>query len=223
MSLPDPLSLTRRSSLCSPTPPTTGSRPTTPPWAATVALLVMTYRMGLGAVLLAASIMLGAARMAAHVHHGQDIVAGLLIAVLAVGIAAATWRWVRPRLPAGPVDVRRSSTGIPVPGQGVGQRPRVPRSRCSPVLGPVGRYSRHGRRAGPRHLRCGPGLAMTLGRGVQWVTVVRKLVTTGSAAVAPYPASSTTTATAMWPRKAANQASVGGFFPLPISAVPVLP
>jgi membrane-associated phospholipid phosphatase len=67
--------------------------------AATVALLVMTYRKGLGAVLLAASIMLGAARMAAQVHHGQDIVAGLLIAVLAVGTAVATWRWVRPRLP----------------------------------------------------------------------------------------------------------------------------
>jgi membrane-associated phospholipid phosphatase len=67
--------------------------------AATVAFLVMTYCRGLGAVLLAASIMVGAARMAAHVHHGQDIVAGLWIAVLAVGIAAATWRWVRPRLP----------------------------------------------------------------------------------------------------------------------------
>jgi len=67
--------------------------------AATVAFLVMTYRRGLGAVLLAASIMVGAARMVAHVHHGQDIIAGLLIAVLAVGFAAATWRWVRPRLP----------------------------------------------------------------------------------------------------------------------------
>jgi membrane-associated phospholipid phosphatase len=67
--------------------------------AATVALLVMTYRKVLGAVLLAASLMLGASRMAAHVHHGQDIVAALLIALLAVGIAAATWRWVRPRLP----------------------------------------------------------------------------------------------------------------------------
>ena len=67
--------------------------------AATVALLVMTYRKGLGAVLLAAGITLGAARMAAHVHHWQDIVAGLLIAILAVGIAATTWRWVRPRLP----------------------------------------------------------------------------------------------------------------------------
>jgi membrane-associated phospholipid phosphatase len=67
--------------------------------AATVALLVMMYRRWLGALLLAASIVLGAARMAAHVHHGQDIVAALLIAALAVGIAAATWRWVQPRLP----------------------------------------------------------------------------------------------------------------------------
>src|SRR5665811_1090201 len=42
--------------------------------AATVALLVMMYRRWLGALLLAASIVVGAARMAAHVHHGQDIV-----------------------------------------------------------------------------------------------------------------------------------------------------
>jgi len=67
--------------------------------AATVALLVMIYRRWLGALLLVAAIVVGAARMAAHVHHGQDIVAGLLIAALAVGIAAGTWRWVRPRLP----------------------------------------------------------------------------------------------------------------------------
>jgi membrane-associated phospholipid phosphatase len=67
--------------------------------AATVALLVMTYRRMLGVVLLAASILLGAARVAAHVHHGQDIVAGVLIAVVAVGITTAAWRWARPRLP----------------------------------------------------------------------------------------------------------------------------
>jgi membrane-associated phospholipid phosphatase len=67
--------------------------------AATVALLVMTYRRMLGAVLLAASILVGAARVAAHVHHDQDIVAGVLIAVVAVGVTSATWRWARPRLP----------------------------------------------------------------------------------------------------------------------------
>src|SRR5665811_1184254 len=54
--------------------------------AATVALLVMGYRKLLGAVLLAGSFLVGAARIAAHVHHVQDIVAGVLIAALAVGI-----------------------------------------------------------------------------------------------------------------------------------------
>ena len=67
--------------------------------AATVALLVMIYRKLLGAVLLAAAITVGVARVAAHVHHVQDIVAGALLAVVAVGIAVLIWRWVRPRLP----------------------------------------------------------------------------------------------------------------------------
>jgi membrane-associated phospholipid phosphatase len=66
----------------------------------TVALLVMIYRRWLGAMLLTAAIVVGAARMAAHVHHGQDIVAGMLIAVIAVGIASAAWRWVGPRIAA---------------------------------------------------------------------------------------------------------------------------
>lgn len=55
--------------------------------------------VSLGAVLLAASLLVGVARVAAHVHHAQDIVAGVLIAALAVGAATAVWRWVRPRLP----------------------------------------------------------------------------------------------------------------------------
>lgn len=67
--------------------------------AATVALLVMMYRRWLGAGLLVASILLGAARVAANVHHGPDIVAAVLIAALAVAIASVIWRWVLPRLP----------------------------------------------------------------------------------------------------------------------------
>ncbi|MEP7192538.1 MAG: phosphatase PAP2 family protein [Actinomycetota bacterium] len=67
--------------------------------ATTAALLVMIYRRSLGVALLIASIFVGAARVTAHVHHGQDIVAGVLIAASAVGVAAATWGWVRPRLP----------------------------------------------------------------------------------------------------------------------------
>jgi membrane-associated phospholipid phosphatase len=66
---------------------------------ATVAVLVATYRRSLGAALLTASILVGAARMAAHVHHAQDIVAGVLIGAVAVGITAAIWRWAQPRLP----------------------------------------------------------------------------------------------------------------------------
>ena len=65
----------------------------------TVALLVMSYRRRFGAALLAASVLAGVARVAAHVHHVQDIAAGVLIAVAAVAAAVAVWRWVRPRLP----------------------------------------------------------------------------------------------------------------------------
>jgi membrane-associated phospholipid phosphatase len=56
----------------------------------TVALLVMRYRRWQGAVLLVASIFLGVARVASQVHHAQDIVAGALIAAVAVGIATST-------------------------------------------------------------------------------------------------------------------------------------
>ena len=63
--------------------------------AATVALLVMIYRRWLGVVLLAASVLVGVARVAAHVHHGQDIVAGLLIALLAGWGTLAGWWWGR--------------------------------------------------------------------------------------------------------------------------------
>jgi undecaprenyl-diphosphatase len=66
--------------------------------AATVALVVMMYRRWLGAGLLAAGIVLGAARVAAHVHHAPDIAAGVLIAGLAVGAASVIWRSVGPRL-----------------------------------------------------------------------------------------------------------------------------
>jgi undecaprenyl-diphosphatase len=67
--------------------------------AVTVALLVMMYRRWLGAALLLASIALGSARVAAHVHHVPDIVVAVLIAALAAVIASAIWRWVRPHLP----------------------------------------------------------------------------------------------------------------------------
>jgi undecaprenyl-diphosphatase len=66
--------------------------------ASTAALLVMSYRRSLGAVLLAVSMVAGAARVLAQVHHVQDIVAAVLIAALAVGVTIALWRWARPLL-----------------------------------------------------------------------------------------------------------------------------
>jgi membrane-associated phospholipid phosphatase len=81
----------------------------------TVALLVMIYRRWLGAVLLAAAIVVGAARMAAHVHHGQDIVAGVLIAVVAVSIASAAWRWIEPRLPRRLIEPKNGSAETSAP------------------------------------------------------------------------------------------------------------
>ena len=74
--------------------------------AATVALVVMMYRRWLGAGLLAAGIVLGAARVAAHVHHAPDIALGAdrgsgrgrCFSHLAVGppqSAVAAWLWLR--------------------------------------------------------------------------------------------------------------------------------
>jgi undecaprenyl-diphosphatase len=59
--------------------------------AAAVSLLVLRYRTGLGAALLAVTVAIGAARVAAHVHHVEDIAAGLLIGALATGVALAGW------------------------------------------------------------------------------------------------------------------------------------
>jgi membrane-associated phospholipid phosphatase len=68
--------------------------------ASTVAFLVLRYRRRVGLVLLTASIVGGAARVVAHVHHVQDVAAGVVLAALSVALAAAVWRWARPRLPS---------------------------------------------------------------------------------------------------------------------------
>lgn len=66
--------------------------------ASTVGLLVLLHRRRVGLVLLVAGILGGAARVLAHVHHVQDIVAGVAIAGVTVAIAAAAWSVVLPRL-----------------------------------------------------------------------------------------------------------------------------
>lgn len=63
-------------------------------YAAAVALLIVTIRRRLGVVLLVIAVVGGLARVAAHVHHLQDIGAGLLIAVLAVSATTALFTMV---------------------------------------------------------------------------------------------------------------------------------
>ncbi len=63
-------------------------------YAAAAALLVLTVRRRIGLVLLACALVGGLARVAANVHHLQDIVAGLLVAVAAVALSALVCSFV---------------------------------------------------------------------------------------------------------------------------------
>jgi membrane-associated phospholipid phosphatase len=56
--------------------------------AALVAACVWLRHRVAGAVLAGATVVLGAARVAAHVHHVQDVVAGVVIGTLAAGLAS---------------------------------------------------------------------------------------------------------------------------------------
>lgn len=67
-------------------------------FAVTIALLVLAYRRVVGTVLLVVALAIGAARVAAHVHHVQDVITGALIGLLAVLIAVGLWRLVAPSL-----------------------------------------------------------------------------------------------------------------------------
>ena len=68
--------------------------------AMTVAALVWVYRRTLGVVLGVLALCVGAARVLAHVHHTQDIVAGALFGLVAASLAAVAWRTVEPRVAA---------------------------------------------------------------------------------------------------------------------------
>jgi undecaprenyl-diphosphatase len=57
--------------------------------AAMVAALVFAYRRAVGMVLAAGAVLVAVARVAAHVHHAQDVVAGLALG--AVAAYAAVW------------------------------------------------------------------------------------------------------------------------------------
>jgi undecaprenyl-diphosphatase len=66
--------------------------------ATAVALVVARYRRALGIGLLLVSFAIGAARVAAHVHHVEDIVAGVLMGAVAAALALVAWEaWARRR------------------------------------------------------------------------------------------------------------------------------
>ena len=64
--------------------------------------LVLRYRRGLGVLVGIGAVLVAAARVAAHVHHLQDVLAGLLIGLAAGGLAILLTAFVAARLP-GPV------------------------------------------------------------------------------------------------------------------------
>ena len=57
-----------------------------------IAVLVTCYRRLIGVALIVVSLGIGAARVAAHVHHVQDIVAAVIIGAIAAGVALLATR-----------------------------------------------------------------------------------------------------------------------------------
>jgi len=59
------------------------------------AFVVLRHRRAAGVALLVLTVMVGMARVLAHVHHVEDIVAGLLIGFVAAGAGVLAWDVVR--------------------------------------------------------------------------------------------------------------------------------
>jgi membrane-associated phospholipid phosphatase len=67
--------------------------------ATAISVVVWQYRRGVASAMVVLSILIGVARVAAHVHHTQDIVAALIIGLVAATLALVLWRQgVKPRL-----------------------------------------------------------------------------------------------------------------------------
>ena len=67
--------------------------------AVAVAAVVAVHRRVVGAVLLVVALLIGASRVAAHVHHWQDIGAGVLVGLVAAALGVLAWTLVSHRLP----------------------------------------------------------------------------------------------------------------------------
>jgi undecaprenyl-diphosphatase len=72
--------------------------------AAVTSFVVVRRSLGLGSAMLVVTALLAAARVVAHVHHVQDVVAGGVIGLLAAAAGALAWRSLRDATP-----VRRAS------------------------------------------------------------------------------------------------------------------
>jgi membrane-associated phospholipid phosphatase len=78
--------------------------------ASAVAIVVLLHRRWSGLALLLVSIAIGAARVVAHVHHVEDIVAGLVIGTVAALVGLLTWRAVASRRGIGSTAGRPASS-----------------------------------------------------------------------------------------------------------------
>jgi len=67
--------------------------------AALTAFVVLRRRVAEGVALLAIALLIGATRVLAHVHHVQDIVAGVAIGLVGAALGALVWRIVRGSAP----------------------------------------------------------------------------------------------------------------------------
>jgi membrane-associated phospholipid phosphatase len=68
--------------------------------ATAISVVVWQYQRRVAWAMVVLSILIGAARVAAHVHHTQDILAALIIGVVAAVAAVRLWRrGIKPRLP----------------------------------------------------------------------------------------------------------------------------
>lgn len=92
--------------------------------AGLVAVLVALRHRWYGALLGVAAIVLAWSRVAAHLHHVQDVVAGLVLGAVAAVLGALLARWLfdRTRLLAWPPLVRVIG---PAPGDGPDDRPGI--------------------------------------------------------------------------------------------------
>lgn len=67
---------------------------------AAVSFLVMWWRRIVGVAMLVLSVAIGAARVAAHVHHVPDILGGVGVGLLSAAVGVLVWRLLAPRLTA---------------------------------------------------------------------------------------------------------------------------